>query len=294
MKIINIKNWLVFTVFCVFFSVLPLSSESEKHIMWEAVNKEAKVYLLGSIHMARPDVYPLDTVLTNAFKRSDYLVVEVDMNKADIFSIMKKAYYKDGGYLRDNLSEETYSVLQEEFSKLDIKEPFYEKMKPWFAVMTLLNLKLTGEGYDASQGIDMFFMDKAIEADKPILELESDEFQITLFDSIISEMQEDFVLYSLSDFDSSDSYVDEMFEYWKSGDAAGLERLAFEQYEDMPNADEFEKAFLYDRNANMILKIIEYLNTDKTYFVVVGAAHLLGDKGIIQLLKEKNYHLEQR
>jgi len=274
--------------------VLPLKSESDKHIMWEVTKDDAKVYLLGSIHMARPDVYPLDAVLTNAYEKSDHLVVEIDMNKIDIFSIMKKAYYKDDTRLMDNLNEDTYKMLQDEFAKLDVEESFYNKMKPWFAVMTLLNLKLTNSGFEAAEGIDMYFLKRAMEDSKPILELESGTFQITLLDSILGNMQDDFIQYSLQDFDSTDSYVDDMFDLWISGDAAGLEKAAFEQYKLMPNADEFAKAFLFDRNINMTEKIKGYLRTDKTYFVVVGAAHLLGEKGIIKLLENENYKVEQK
>jgi len=54
----------------------------------------------------------------------------------------------------------------------------------------------------------------------------------------------------------------------------------------------YEK-LIYKRNRNMALRIEGFLGTNGTYFVVVGAAHLLGDRGIIQLLREKWYTVEQ-
>jgi uncharacterized protein YbaP (TraB family) len=262
-------------------------AESDSHILWEVKSESATVYLLGSIHVGQKSLYPLDDVITDAFDRSNYLVVEVDMNKINPFELMKRAYYKDDS-LKNHLSKNVYEELKSEFEKENIKESFYAKMKPWFAVLTIMNMKMAAEGFDAASGIDMHFLNKAKGQQKKILELETPEFQITLLDSILGDMQDDFVLYSLEDIDSTDAQVDEMYNAWKRGDAAALDSIAFAQYDNMPNSGAFKEAFVFDRNKSMTDKISVFLESDKTYFVVVGAAHLVGEKGLVNLLKNKN------
>ena len=288
-KIIKLSAFL----FLIFSSLVW--SGTNKHIFWEVQSDSATVYLLGSIHVGDDNLYPLDTVIENNFSRCDYLVVEVDMNKINPFDLIKKAYYQGEDRLKNHLSKEVYQKLKSEFDKLNIKESFYEKMKPWFAVITLTNLKLSDEGYESQQGIDLYFLEKAKKENKEVKELETADFQIELLDSVLGDLQDNFVLYSMEDIDSADATVDDMFRIWKSGDATALDSIANVQYENMPNADEFKKAFVYDRNIAMANKITEFLKTGKKYFVVVGAAHLVGERGIVRLLEEKNlYKIQQK
>jgi len=81
--------------------------------------------------------------------------------------------------------------------------------------------------------------------------------------------------------------VDTMVRYWKEGDYKAMEKLALEIPGEYPEFQPIMDKLYTERNIRMVGKIEEYLKTDKTYFVVVGAAHLIGDEGIINLLNEK-------
>ncbi len=289
------KSNILILLFFLIFSVFSIRAVSAKHIFWEVQSDSATVYLLGSIHVGDDNLYPLDSMIEKSFKMSDFLVVEVDMNKINPFELMKKAYYQGDDKLKNHLSDDVYEMLKSEFEKQNIPESFYEKMKPWFAVITLTNLKLSDDGYESQQGIDLYYLNKAKNLKKEVKELETADFQIALLDSILGNLQDDFVLYSLEDIDSADNTVDDMFKIWKAGNVDALDSIANVQYEDMPNSEEFKKAFVYDRNEAMTRKITEFLKTGKIYFVVVGAAHLVGKRGIVRLLEEKNkYKIEQK
>ncbi len=270
------------------FPIITARAESDRHIMWEVCGDSATVYLLGSIHVGQKSLYPLDDVISDAFARSDYLVVEVDMNKINPMELMKRAYYKGGDSLKNHISKQVYVKLKAEFDKSNIRESFYAKMKPWFAVLTIMNMKMAAEGFDAASGIDIHFLNKAKGVFKDIIELETPDFQISLLDSILGDMQDDFVLYSMEDIEDSDTQVDDMYNAWKKGDDAALDSIAFAQYKSMPNSEAFKKAFVFDRNIAMADKIVQFLKTSKTYFVVVGAAHLTGEKGVVKLLQKRN------
>lgn len=276
---------LVINVIFLLLSLEAISNENG-NLCWKVESKSSTAYILGSIHVARSDLYPLDTILTNAFERSDYLAVELDPTNPNVSNILNKAYFNDDTKLKSVVSAEVYDALVEEFGKLNIKEKFFEKMKPWFAAMTLTNLKMMKSGFQASLGIDVYFVNQAKEKGIELVELETQIFQITLFDSIMSEMQDDFVMYSLKEAEGTQENIDFLFDIWKSGDLNRLEKYVEEQFDSIPNSLAFKKAFLDDRNINMTKKIEEFLNSDKTYFVIVGAAHLAGKEGIIHLLQE--------
>ena len=146
----------------------------------------------------------------------------------------------------------------------------------------------------AAPSIDMFFMNSATNSKKEVLELESADFQINLMDSVLGKFQNEFVLYTLTDLDSSSEAVDGMFEIWEKGDQQALEDNILEQFKLLPNAEVFIKKFLTERNEKMAGKINDFLQTDKTYFVVVGAAHIIGKDGILDLIgKSKKYSIKQ-
>jgi uncharacterized protein YbaP (TraB family) len=147
-------------------------------------------------------------------------------------------------------------------------------------------------GYDPEYGIDKYFLSKAA-GKKKILELESLDYQIDLLSGLDDTEQELFLLYTLKDLKILVQEVDKLVDAWKSGAAESMESTITKSFtEDRKFYPIYEK-LIYKRNRNMTLKIEDFLRTSGTYFVVVGAAHLLGDRGIIQLLKEKGFNVEQ-
>ena len=138
----------------------------------------------------------------------------------------------------------------------------------------------------------MHFLNKA-KGQKPILELESLKYQLDLFGSFTDQEQDLFLLSTLSDLDILQSEVDNMFATWQRGDAQALSELMYKSFEKYPQTKSIYYKLFTKRNKEMVSKIEKYLGSDKTYFVVVGPGHLVGDKGIIALLREKGYQLNQ-
>jgi len=87
--------------------------------------------------------------------------------------------------------------------------------------------------------------------------------------------------------------LDNMVNYWTTGDTKKMEQLITQNMRKYPELNDLYKKLLDDRNEKMVEKIISYLKTGKTYFIVVGAAHMVGKKGIVQLLKEKGLKVKQ-
>lgn len=263
----------------------------KKLFLWKITSENSTVYLLGSIHLAKESLYPLDNKIESAFAESNNLVVELDVNKVDPAELMKKVMYHDGNTLENNVSKEVYTQLKSKFDKLGIPAIAFEKAHPWFAIVMLVNLELKASGYDEKMGIDQHFLNKADE--KRILELETMEEQLSVFNEF-DKYPAEFIEYSLTDLKNTTEQFDELFQAWKTGDTEHFEKIIDIPTEGNPNLEKILKKLIEERNYKMTDKIINYLQSGNKYFVVVGAGHIIGKTGIINLLKENNkYKIEQ-
>ncbi|WP_422659659.1 TraB/GumN family protein [Paenibacillus sp. EC2-1] len=275
-------------------TVLLLSKsvkEGARGFMWEVKNNGNTVYLVGSIHIADDSFYPLRSAFEEAFAEADYLGVEIDISKAADKEqqqlIMNKGTYQDGTTLKDHVSKDTYAKLGEILKQYEMQPNALDAFKPWVVETTISSLKSMAAGYKAEAGIDLYFIQKAIERKLPVLELESYQSQLSMFDGFSKELQEKNLKSTLDNFDTLDDSVGQLTDMWKSGN----DQLLLEFTNSMAVDPEYNKAMLIDRNLGMADKIDGYLKSDKKaeYFIVVGAGHYLGEHGVIKLLEDKGY-----
>lgn len=268
------------------------AEQSDKHFMWEIRSETGLVYLLGSAHIAKKELYPLDSVIENAFKRSGYLVVELDINSLDPSFLTDKIMIPGDTTLEDILEPELYERLKKEFNEYKVPSSMFKRYKPWFAVLYLGQIELMNEGYDPNSGIDKYFLDKA--GDRQIIALETPEQQMKVFEEL-DKMPNDFVEYSLNELDSSIYHMDQMIKAWSSGDTTTIKDKVIESMSEDMELEHISEVMLDKRNYIMAEKIKEYLQDDNIYFVIVGAAHIPGDNGILSILRRGNkYRIEQK
>jgi uncharacterized protein YbaP (TraB family) len=285
----RLTKYLLLSIFA--FVLLSCSSVQNsgpeiKHqtgFMWKVTSGDATVWLLGSIHTAKAELYPLPEEIETAYQKADSLVVEVNINDLDPMAMVARAMYTDGTLLKDHLKEKTWTELELVLKEYNVPEMAYATAKPWFAGLMLMQFALQQKGYDPNMGVDKHFLDLAKDK-KGILELESLEFQLNMLENM-SKDPDSFIEYSLKDLDILFEQVEKMFKAWDKGDIDLMTKLIVDARKDDPEHEDLYKILLDDRNITMTNKIKEYLKTDKTYFLVVGAGHLIGEKGILNLLK---------
>ncbi|GKX29499.1 hypothetical protein SH1V18_19790 [Vallitalea longa] len=288
-----------------YYYVIQKLDKAAKGLFWKVEGEKSTVYLLGSIHIADSSIYPMNDDILNAYDSSDALSVEVDIfgSAEGLAYMQEKMVYQDGTTIDQVLSKETYKLYVDKMESLGIKKEQYDVLKPWSAAFFIQNSEAAESSIQAGLGVDVFLMSKALNT-KPIIEIEGYKFQTDLFNSFNDEIQEAFLLSSLiSPENNTDSNSDvevldnvavitNMLAAWKSGDIKGIEKyIVFDEN----NVDEFNKKFLVERNEHMYENVLNYLNDDegKTYFVVVGAAHMITNSGIVKKLKDKGYEVEQ-
>ena len=294
------RNALLFTILSVFVilasgSVAFGQENKNKTFMWKVESQGAGVYILGSVHFLKSGNYPLNPKIETAYEQSDTLVVEADITddkKMDAQLIAEKALYGEKDSLKNHVSEETYEFIRREADRLGLPLEMINRQKPWMLALTLSSLEIMKLAYDPRLGIDWYFLSKAARA-KKVLELEGLEYQINLLSGLSPEEQELFLLLTLKDLKNAGEQVDALITAWARGDTQKVEEILMKRLKEDQRVYPFYEKFLYRRNQDMVSKIESYLKTGGTYFVVIGAAHLIGEKGIIQILKAKGHKVQQ-
>jgi len=285
----------VLILLCLLASDQLAFSQSQRSFLWRVQSKTNTVYVLGSIHFFKKEAYPLHRKIESAFDQSEVLVVEANVNdiaRLDIEKLVESAMYLGPETLERHVSAETYELIKKETGRLGIPLELINRQKPWFLALVLESLELLKLGFDPNYGIDKYFISRAT-GKKKIVELESLDYQIDLLSKFSDQEQELFLLYTVKDLRVLRQELDRLTQAWISGDAKGMESMMIRGFaEDRRMSSIYEKLIL-ERNRSMASKIEEFLRNKEIYFAVVGAGHLVGDQGIIEILKGRGYLVEQ-
>ena len=274
-----------------------LSGKSEKRFfLWKAAGAKGNAYLLGSVHFGSQEWYPLPARITETFKSSDVLVVEANANNLQSSDAAKKltqlASYSEGTNLEEHVKPATWRRLMEKAKKLGVAEEKLRPQKPWLAMLTLTAEALKQAGYSPELGIDQSFI-RETGTQKPVIEMESVELQLQLFDKLTPQEQEQMLLQSLQELDRGVEIFKEIEKAWKNGDSEAIDLITRQSFDSGPVGSKLYKIIFEERNTAMTNKIDELMQDGRTYFIVVGAAHLAGDQGILKQLETKGYRVTQ-
>jgi len=274
-----------------------LATAAKPISFWVLESEQAKVYLLGSIHVMRPDMYPLPAPVESAFVESDLTVFEVDMRDSKGIAadrlMQERGFFAGHETIYTQLSEGTLSLLQDYLQANNIDIGQFERVRPWMLSVNIGLIELRKLGFDSARGIDLYYQQKARRDGKPVLALETFEEQIELLSGDSPRVQEIGLKLALQYRDEAPEFIDLLINAWATGDAEAMYEASASDYERHPElAAQFER-LLDKRNEKMAVQIGRYLaETDKTYFVVIGALHMGGHKGLLKLLGEK-YDIRQ-
>jgi uncharacterized protein YbaP (TraB family) len=273
-------------------AVFAVSFAAAQSSVWKVTNGKNTVYIGGSIHMLRKSDYPLPKAYDTAFSKSKILVFEVDMSSmktAEFFTKLSDALHLPNGQtLKDVLNEETYALIEEKCLELKLPFAYIATLKPSMAMTVLENALIQKLGF-AETGVDAYYDTKARKQRKALDSLETADFQLEMLMNMGNGYENEFVIYSLNDLENIENDMNELAVAWRSGDIAGFE----ESLAEMQKTPALYNDLVKMRNDVWIPRLKSYLETPKTEFVIVGAAHLYGPDGIITQLAASGYPVEQ-
>ena len=186
------KLYTLLVLSCVYFAVCLVAcsgtsrknaAQSEnKHFFWKVSDENSSVWVLGSIHLADSTLYPLAPVIDSAFAHAEELAVELNMNDEEVVKEVGEQSAARGllaeGSLRDLLPPDMWNTVDSLCSVWNVPVVMIERMRPWFAAMTLSSYAFMQAGLNPEYGIDYVLLDRAAMDGKAIVGLETAEEQI--------------------------------------------------------------------------------------------------------------------
>ncbi len=272
------------------------TANQDKAFFWEVTSQDNTLYLLGSIHFARADFYPLRDAIEAAFTESERLAVEVDITAVDPAKLqgllLAMGTYPPPDSIANHIDPATLEKLRRYLAANNLPFEAFANQKPGLVSITLATLELNKQGLSATQGVDLYFLLRAA-GQKKIVEMETIEEQLTVVLNLENPAQ--MLEQSLAELEDYSLLVAQLLESWRLGDSAALAELMIHKpLREYPAAkSSFDKLFT-ERNIKMAEKIKDYLASGRSHFVVVGAGHLVGKAGIVQLLRDAGYRVTQR
>ena len=286
-------------------------------LLWKAEGNGNTLYLLGSIHTDRSNLYPFHKQLRDIITGSELAAFELDFNSQegiDEFTAMQ--VYSDGATLKDHIDPELYQEVVEALAPLGMPEEQVAQFKPWALANSFTALSMLDEtSSDNAMAIDLYINSKASNAGIPIEGVETYAFQGSIFDNLSDEYQENYLAMTLSMYlgmdaaeglseeekaeyeaalKEQDEAVDRWMEQWKTRDTEGFAKDYPKDDIQANTTDELNAKLFEGRDPNMIAWADRYLKQDGSHtgLMTVGAGHMIGKTGIVQGLKDLGYTVE--
>jgi uncharacterized protein YbaP (TraB family) len=278
-----------FTYLALFF--VALSASADPLPLWEIEDSDNRILLMGSVHFLRSSDYPLPPAMDAAYDQADALVMEIDMSALDPAAMQELlTSMASGSTLRNSLSEADYRDATERAEKLGVPLTLFDQFEPWFAALSITQLRMMQLGFDPERGIESRLTEKAARDGKRISGLETLEEQLGFMANMDEQTQRDFLMQSLDDAAALEQEVDAIVRAWRAGDSEAMEELMLESFAEAPG---LQDALLVQRNRNWIEPLKALMDREQNYLVVVGAMHLVGENSVVAMLEDQGVEIRQ-
>jgi len=274
-----------------------IEAAPKRGVLFEVIGSKGKAYLFGTIHVGKPEYYPLDKTTTTAMASSKVLAVEADVlnQQRAAHVLIEQAMYRPPASLEHMVEPELLSRIIPLLDRYQVPQEQAWLMKPWMLAMTLTLLDGQQAGYDSGQGVDVFLLGTAKRMKKPVVELESLESQFALFDGFSQEEQQLFLEEAVSAIENGESktQLSALADAWAAADRAKLAAvLQMELDQQSPLFRKVYEKLLIQRNLAMADKVERLLQSGDQSFVAVGTFHLLGEDSVVAVLAKRGYKIK--
>jgi uncharacterized protein len=273
---------------------LAAGSARAEPALWEVTGGESTVWLFGSVHLLPEGGFTVGNELADALGEAERLCLEIDTGAEDEAATsavtLARAVDPEGRDLFELLGSDADDV-RDAAEKAGVPLEALAMFEPWFAGLTVSVLALQAHGYDVQHGVEQIIQAEARDAGLPSCGLETLDGQLGLLDGLPDTLQKEILMQAIEEADRIESLIEPMLDAWRRGDEAGLERSLEEDFEGYA---ELAEVLIYRRNERWAGQVSKMLEDDEDVLVVVGAMHLVGDRGLPALLAERGYRVARR
>jgi uncharacterized protein len=262
--------------------------------VWAVRGPHNTLYLAGSVHLLPAQDAALPAAFDRAYAASARLVMELDLGKLDPLEasqwMLAHGTLPPNTTLRAIVGEPLYKRVSAAASELGLAAEVLDNQAPWVVGIELADLQFVRLGLDPEKGVEEQLVARAQADGKPTAGLETLEEELGGLARLSREDQVRLLDQSLSDLDDSPQEIREVVSAWRAGDAAKLAALLSSEYREFPA---LYKELVTARNHRWLPQIEALLKEGGNSLVVVGSLHLVGDGGLLELLRKDGYTPQQ-
>ena len=256
--------------------------------VWALHGAHNTVYLAESVHLLKPGDSVLPAAFTRAYDDSTELVMEMDLAKLDTDNVsmwmMEHGRYPDGESLQQALGTQRYARVVAQAATLGLPLDIEQLavLRPWVVALTLTDLVYLKMGYDPQSGVEEQLVARTRKDGRPTAGLETLDEELGQLERMSAEDQARFLELTLKDLKDTDSETDQLLKAWRSGDSTELAAQLSDAYTQFP---ELYRVLVKERNQRWLPQIRAYLGGTHNVLIVVGALHVVGPGGLLDLLR---------
>jgi uncharacterized protein YbaP (TraB family) len=273
---------------------LAAGSARAEPALWEVTGGESTVWLFGSVHLLPEGGFTVGDDLADALGEAERICLEIDTGAQDEAAVsavtLARAIDPEGRDLFELLGSDADEV-RDAAEDAGVPLEALAMFEPWFAGLTVSVMALQAHGYDVQHGVEQIVQAEARDAGVPSCGLETLDGQLGLLDGLPDELQKEILMQAIEEAGSIETLIEPMLDAWRRGDEAGLEQSLEDDFEGYP---ELAEALIYRRNERWAGQVSKMLEDDEDVLVVVGAMHLVGDRGLPALLAGRGYRVARR
>jgi uncharacterized protein YbaP (TraB family) len=274
------------------------ADDAARGTLYKVQHQDKTAYLFGTIHIGHTAFYPLDAQTMKALSSSARLVVEFDSrnNGAVMDAMARYAFYPNGERIDSYLSVRTKQQLRRTLPRFGLSFDKVASMKPWMIANLLIGMDAERDGLSLQLGTEIFLLDFAARHALEVVELETADYRLALFDAMPPAQQEIYLQETLDEIASGEAKrkTQQLIQAWQKADGKVFRVLYKELMAEKSLSAGFMRTVLLDqRNVAMASKIDTLLQRNGPSFVAVGLLHLIGDKGLPELLRKRGYAVQK-
>jgi len=279
-----------------FLALMPLSmaSAADGPALWQVEKGDAKVVLFGTVHLLPPGTSWQSKQLRAVVAEASSLTLEVEDAQGSAPAIqqftIKNGLYPPGQSLEAAIGAEDFAVVKSLSEGLGIPAQGLNSMRPWLAALSLTLQYAQMEGFQVDAGAEAWLTREFNARDKTILGLEDPIIALGAIADHDDDVQKVMLLDTIEQLSNGGSLLGDLHDVWLSGDIEALDETLLQP---MRAQEALYQSLLIDRNANWAPKIEVLLDTPGVHLVAVGAAHLIGEGSVIELLEQKGYDVQR-
>jgi len=254
------------------------------------------LYLFGTIHVGAKDFYPLEPRLAGLLQQAPVLALEIDPlgDPQKLARAVQKHGLNSKGIT--GLTPAWRQRLDRLLKQYNIEPESVAMMKPWLLASLLTVSEFAAQGYEAGLAVDAHLSKQAHAAGQKIVELESADGQMALFDKMTPAEQLTFLQEAINGIEDKEQSAQarEIADAWRTADAKALEALALKAEQDDTFSGRFvQKVLLDGRNPALADGMVKLMARANNSVAAIGVLHLVGKTSVPELLRKRGLTVER-